>query len=128
MGWFTVFGVIFCLAAFIWAENIVRIFNKEPDMVAMAVDFLRIQIAGYVFMGLGAMVMNILNSVGDTLRAMIIDMANLWGVRIVLAYLLPRFTNLGVYSVRWAIVADALTSVIIFFIYFKTGRWKRKKV
>jgi putative MATE family efflux protein len=128
MGWFTVFGVIFCLAAFIWAENIVRVFNKEPEMVAMAVSFLRIQIAGYVFMGLGAMVMNILNSVGDTLRAMIIDMANLWGVRIILAYLLPKITTLGVYGVRWAIVADAVTTVIIFFIYFKTGRWKRKKV
>jgi putative MATE family efflux protein len=128
MGWFAAFGLVFCLAAFIWAEDIVRVFNNEPAMVAMAVDFLRIQIAGYVFMGLGAVMMNVLNSVGDTLRAMIIDMANLWGVRIVLAYLLPRVTNLGVYGVRWAIVADAVTSVIIFFIYFKTGRWKRKKV
>jgi putative MATE family efflux protein len=128
MGWFAVFGVISCLVGFIWAEDIVRIFNKEPAMVAMAVDFLRIQVVGYVFMGLGAVLMNVLNSVGDTLRAMIIDMANLWGVRIVLAYLLPRITNLGVYGVRWAIVVDAVTSIIIFFIYFKTGRWKRKKV
>jgi putative MATE family efflux protein len=128
MGWFAAFGVIFCLAAFIWAENIVRIFNKEPAMVDLAADFLRIQVAGYVFTGLGAVIMNILNSVGDTLRAMIIDMANLWGVRIVLAYLLPRITNLGVYGVRWAIVVDAVTTIIIFFIYFKTGRWKRKKV
>jgi putative MATE family efflux protein len=128
VGWFTIFSVIFCLAAFFWAEGIVRIFNKEPEMVVMAANFLRIQVAGYVFMGLGALIMNVLNSVGDTLRAMIIDMANLWGVRILLAYLLPRITTLGVYGVRWAIVADALTSVIIFFIYFKTGRWKRKKV
>ena len=128
MGWFAAFGVIFCLAAFIWAEGIVRVFNKEPAMVAVAVNFLRIQIAGYVFMGLGSMIMNVLNSVGDTLRAMIIDMVNLWGVRIVLAFLLPRITNLGVYGVRWAIVADALSSLIIFIIYFKTGRWKRKKV
>jgi Na+-driven multidrug efflux pump len=128
MGWFTVFGVIFCLAAFIWAENIVRIFNKEPAMVDMAAEFLRIQVAGYVFMGLGSVMMNVLNSVGDTLRAMIIDMANLWGVRILLAYLLPRITNLGVYGIRWAIVVDTVTTIIIFFIYFKTGRWKRKKV
>ena len=97
-------------------------------MVAMAANFLRIQVAGYIFMGLGSLIMNVLNSVGDTLRAMIIDMANLWGVRILLAYLLPRITNLGVYGVRWAIVADAFTSVIIFIIYFKAGRWQRKKV
>jgi len=128
MGWFAIFGVIFCLAAFFWAEGIVRIFNKEPDMVAMAVNFLRIQVVGYLFMGLGAIFMNVLNSVGDTLRAMIIDMVNLWGVRILLAFLLPRISTLGVYGVRWAIVADAVSSVIMFGIYFKLGRWKRKKV
>jgi putative MATE family efflux protein len=128
MGWFAAFGAAFCLAAFIWAGDIVKIFNREPDMVAIAVNFLWIQVSGYLFMGLGALIMNVLNSVGDTLRAMIIDMVNLWGVRIVLAYLLPRVTNLGVYGVRWSIVADAVSSVIMFGIYFKLGWWKRKKV
>jgi Na+-driven multidrug efflux pump len=106
----------------------VRIFNSEPELVTMAANFLRIQCAGYIFMGLGMIIMNVLNNVGDTLRAMLIDMANLWGVRIVLAYFLPKITNLGVYGVRWAIVADAISSIIIFVIYFKAGIWKRKKV
>lgn len=94
----------------------------------MAAKFLRIQAISYLFTGLGAVIQNILNSVGDTLNTMLIYMVNLWGVRILLAFLLPRNTSLGVYGVRWAIVAGAITSVIMFIIYFKIGRWKRIKV
>jgi Na+-driven multidrug efflux pump len=59
---------------------------------------------------------------------MIIDMTNLWGVRLLLAFWLPKITTLGVYGVRWAIVADALSSAIMFVIYLKIGNWKRKRV
>jgi putative MATE family efflux protein len=128
IGWFTGAYLVLSVLGLVFTDGIVRIFNTEPGLVSMASNFLKIQISGYVLMGIGAIIMNVLNSVGDTLRAMLIDMANLWGVRIVLAYLLPRVTNLGVYGIRWAIVADALSSVIIFVIYLMAGRWKRKKV
>ena len=45
-----------------------------------------------------------------------------------LAILLPHLANLGVYGVRWALVADTVSSAIIFIIYFRSGRWKRKKI
>jgi putative MATE family efflux protein len=128
IGWFTGVMIVLALALFIWAHSIVRVFNSEPDMVEMAAKFLRIQAISYLFTGLGAVVQNILNSVGDTLNTMLIYMVNLWGVRILLAYMLPKYTNLGVFGVRWAIVAGAVTSLIMFMIYFRIGRWKRQKV
>lgn len=126
--WFTGAYLVLSVLGLIFVDHIVRIFNSEPELVSLASNFLKIQIASYLLTGIGAIFMNVLNSVGDTLRAMLIDMANLWGVRIVLAYLLPKVTNLGVYGVRWAIVVDAVSSFIVFIIYFKAGRWKRKKV
>jgi putative MATE family efflux protein len=128
IGWFTGFIFILLAALFIWADDIVRIFNKEPDMVVIAAAFIRIQAAGYFFTGLGSIIQNVLNSVGDTLKAMLISMINLWGVRITLAYLLPKVTDLGVYGVRWAIVASAVSSAIMYVIYLRSGRWQRKKV
>jgi putative MATE family efflux protein len=126
--WLAGFMVIFTAAVYVWAENIVRIFNNEPEMVDIATKFLRIQAASYLCNGLAMIIMNVLNNVGDTLRAMIIDMTNLWGVRLLLAFWLPKITTLGVYGVRWAIVADALSSAIMFVIYLKIGNWKRKRV
>jgi putative MATE family efflux protein len=128
VGWFTSFIFILLIAVFLWADSIVRIFNNEPEMVAIAANFIRIQAAGYLFTGLGAIISNVLNSVGDTLKAMFISMVNLWGIRISLAFILPRTTNLGVYGVRWAIVAAAISSAIMYVIYLRTGRWQRKKV
>ncbi len=128
VSWLAGFMVILTMAVYFGSNGIVRIFNNEPEMVDIASKFLRIQAASYLFNGLAMIIMNALNNVGDTLRAMIIDMTNLWGVRILLAYILPRVTTLGVYGVRWAIVGDAISSAIMFLIYLRMGRWKRKKV
>jgi putative MATE family efflux protein len=128
IGWFTGVILILSLVLFIWAHDIVRVFNSEPEMVDMGAKFLRIQAVSYLFTGLGAVVQNILNSVGDTLNTMLIYMVNLWGVRILLAYMLPKYTTLGVFGVRWSIVAGAVTSLIMFLVYFRIGRWKRQKV
>jgi Na+-driven multidrug efflux pump len=78
--------------------------------------------------GLMMVMMNVMNAVGDTLIAFIIDIVTMWGIRVPLAILLPKVANLGVYGVRWALVADTVSSAIVFIIYFKSGRWKRKKV
>jgi Na+-driven multidrug efflux pump len=32
------------------------------------------------------------------------------------------------YGIRWALVADTVSSAFIFIIYFQLGRWKHKKV
>ncbi len=112
----------------IWANSIVTIFNAEPGLVDMAGKLLKIQTVSYMFNGLMMVMMSIMNSVGDTLIAFIIDLVTMWGIRVPLAVILPKIANLQVYGVRWALVADTVSSAIIFIIYFKSGRWKRKKV
>jgi len=128
IGWFTSIMFIFSLALFFWAEPVVRIFNAEAELVEIAGKFLRIQIASYMVNGLIMVLMNVLNSVGDTLVSMIIDVVTMWGIRVPLAIFLPKVANLGVYGIRWALVADLVSSAIIFVAYFKLGRWKHKKV
>jgi Na+-driven multidrug efflux pump len=44
------------------------------------------------------------------------------------AFLLSRYTALGAYGIRWAMVASMLVGTIVYFIYFRTGRWKLKMV
>ncbi len=128
VGWFTGIMFIFSVALWFWAEPAVRIFNAEMDLVDMASTFLKIQIASYMVNGLMMVLMNVLNNVGDTLVSMIIDIVTMWGIRVPLAIFLPDVANLGVYGIRWALVADTVSSAIIFIIYFKLGRWKHKKV
>ena len=128
IGIFTSLMFVFSIVVWIWASYIVRLFNAEPDLIDMAGKFLKIQTVSYMCNGLMMVMMSVMNSVGDTLIAFIIDLVTMWGIRVPLAVLLPRVANLGVYGIRWALVADTVSSAIIFIIYFKSGRWKRKKV
>jgi len=128
IGWFTAIMFVLSLVMWTWSEQVIRIFNTEPDLVDMASKFLKIQIVTYMLNGLMIVMMNVMNNVGDTLIAMFIDIGTMWGIRVPLAILLPRIANLGVYGVRWALVADTVSSALIFIIYFKSGRWKRKKI
>jgi putative MATE family efflux protein len=112
----------------IWSGNIISIFNVEPELLKLAVDFLRIAVAGY----LGIAVVNVMqvciSGSGDTLPPMIISMSMLWAIQLPLAFVLSRFSSLGVLGVRWAIVIGFALGAVAYLIYFRLGRWKRKKV
>ncbi len=128
IGWLTGIMAVFSIIIWFWASSIVQVFNPEAELIDLASTFLKIQIASYMCNGLMFVMMNVMNAVGDTLIAFIIDLVTMWGIRVPLAVLLPHVANLGVYGVRWALVADTVSSAIIFIIYFRSGRWKRKKI
>ena len=79
-------------------------------------------------MGLYFVMQTSISGSGDTLPPMLVTLLNFWVVQIPLAYFLPRFTNLGVYGVRWAIVIGWIAGAAAYSIYFWLGRWKRKQV
>ena len=120
--------VICSAAVFFWAENIVRIFNSEPDLVAMTSMFLRIATAGYIFLGVGTVLMQSLSGAGDTVPPMVFGIIAAWGVTVPLAYFLPGIGDIGVNGVRWALVSGFVAQAILSITYFRLGRWKRKKV
>ncbi|MBA7668394.1 hypothetical protein ES703_76504 [subsurface metagenome] len=118
------------VSVLIWfgAEYVVRIFNSEPELVEITCAFMRIQIVGYMVFGMVIVLMQCLNGVGETIVPMLTTLITMWGVQVPLAYVLPRITNLGVYGVRWAIVISNIVRSVIYTVYFKLGRWKRKQV
>jgi putative MATE family efflux protein len=120
--------LIFSAAMAIWAPQLVSIFNSEPGVVEIGTTFLRIAAVGFIFMGFAAVLADCLNGVGDTMIPMIAGLVSMWLMQIPLAYYLPKWTDLGVFGVRWAMVAALAARSITYVIYFKAGRWKRKKI
>ena len=116
------------VAILLWAESIIRIFSTDPGLVETGSIFLRIAAAGYAVVGFTAVFQNCISGAGDTVPPMIVSLVIIWLVQIPLAFFLPRVTDLGMYGVRWAIVAGMLVGSVAYVIYFWTGRWKRKKV
>ena len=78
--------------------------------------------------GLVIVLSQCLNGVGDTMIPMLTTLLTMWLVQVPLAFFLPQFTNLGVYGVRVAIVTAIAMRAVIYTAYFRTGRWKHKRV
>jgi Na+-driven multidrug efflux pump len=120
--------IIFSIAILIKAEGIVAIFTGETDLINIGAVFLRIATAGYLVYGIVLVYQEFIASTGDTLPTMIISIAMIWIVQLPLAYYLPGVVNLGVYGIRWAIVASLFAGTILYIIYFILGRWKTRKI
>lgn len=122
------FMIACSLVLLLWPSQIVRIFNSEPEVLEIAVTYVRIAVSGYVVMGFTSTLMNVLSGAGDTVPPMIFSLITAWGVQLPLAFFLPKVGDLGVYGVRWAISSGFIIGSVLFLVYFRTGRWKRKKV
>ncbi|OGO24413.1 MAG: hypothetical protein A2Z28_08335 [Chloroflexi bacterium RBG_16_51_9] len=127
-GLLSVMMLVISIAILIWAEKVILIFSSNPELVETASAFIRIAAAGYLLMGFTSSLQQCISGAGDTLVPMAITLLNMWLVQIPLAYFLPKMTNLGVYGVRWAMVAGMVTAAIAYTIYYRFGRWKRIKV
>jgi Na+-driven multidrug efflux pump len=97
-------------------------------MDATATQFIHIAVAGWALMGFMFVLMNCLQSAGDTLPTMFISIITTWVITIPLAYFLPRYTGWGVIGIRWAMTTSAIVGALANLIYFRTGRWKTRKV
>jgi len=116
------------IVIWLWAESIVGFFNTEPEVVELTSAFLRIAIVSFMVFGIVMVLSESLNGVGDTIVPMVTTLLTMWGMQVPLAYFLPKITPLGVYGVRWAIIAAIVMRAVIYATYFKSGRWKRKRV
>jgi len=123
-----VFMVICSVVLLVWAEKIIRLFNVDPELVKLGSTFLRIAVSGYLGMTVVWIMQNCIPGSGDTMPPMLITLAMLWVVQLPLAFLLSRYTELGMYGVRWAIAAGFIVGAIAYIAYFWQGRWKRKRV
>lgn len=124
----TGFLIICGAAILIFAEKLVSIFDPDPQLIAIGAGFLRIATVGYLVMGLNTALQNCIAGAGDTLPNALISFGMIWLVQIPLTYYLANHTSLGVNGIRWAQVISLFAGSIAFLLYFRSGRWKRKKV
>jgi putative MATE family efflux protein len=132
-GWFATgmvaaFMIICAIVLLLWAENIIGLFNNDPHLIQLGSIFLRIAVVGYLGMSVVYVMQNCISGSGDTLPPMLITLAMLWIIQLPLAIVLSRYTDLGVYGVRWAIVISFIVGAVALGTYFWRGRWKHKRV
>ena len=106
----------------------VGLFSDDPDFIATAVIWLRIQAVAGTLLGGGQVFQQSFNVAGDTLAPMLVTFMSMWVMEIPLAFALSRWTPAAEYGIAAAIAVAMLVRFLLYGGYYFTGRWLRAKV
>jgi Na+-driven multidrug efflux pump len=112
----------------IFAEPLMRLFTNKEDVevVAIGVDYLRIVSPFYLVFSLMFIFNGVLRGAGDTVFPMFITLLALWVIRLPISYWLSlKMDAIGIW---WGIPIAWGFGVMASFLYYKTGKWKKKAV
>lgn len=123
-----IFMASIMIITLVFGKYIISFFTNDEQVKTIAIEALQIMSIGFIFYGIGMVLINTFNGAGDTWTPTGINFFGFWLFQIPLAYVLAKHFNMGPTGVFIAIpVAEtAITLAGIFF--YKRGKWKRVQV
>ena len=105
---------------------LIGMFTDDPEVIRIGAEYLVIVSSFYLIFTAMFIVGAVMRGAGDTLMPMFFTLFSLWIIRIPLAWLFS--SRLGETGIWWAIPAGWAAGLALSFIYYLTGRWKRKVI
>lgn len=118
-----IMSLMACIFIF-FPHYLIRIFTNDPVVIYHASSVLRIEALSQPFFASSIVLSGALRGAGDTRWPLYISMISMWGVRIILAWIMIGRFGLGLKSAWVAMVVDLAVRGILIFIRYKNGRWK----
>lgn len=127
--WYNSFFMALVMLLFLFfSQPIVGIFSTDAQVLNYAVQALQIIGSGYIFYGIGMVMVQALNGAGDTRTPTWINLIGFWLFQIPLAWILAVEVNWGPTGAFVAVpVAETLVALLAWY-YFKLGKWKEVQV
>ena len=125
-------AAFFTVIIFTFPHQIAAFFNKDPLAAALivphTVSYLKIVCFTYIGFALIFAFMGVVRSSGDTIAILILTFISAVLFRIPLAWFLSQKTPLAERGIWTAILISTYVTLILNYFYYKTGRWKSRKL
>lgn len=125
-------NVLFMLSVtvlfFLSSDFLISFFTNDEAIRSVAALSLKIMSTGFVFYGIGMVLVNAFNGSGDTSTPAKINFAGFWLFQIPLAYVLNRTLGMGATGVFIAVPVAETAITVAAFLLFRRGGWKKTKV
>jgi len=123
-----IFMAVVMFIFLLFASPIISIFTSQPEVHRFGVLSMQIIGSGYIFYGIGMVMVQALNGAGDTKTPTWINIVGFWLFQIPFAFLLAKVFKMGPVGAFIAVpVAETLIALVAWY-YFKKGGWKEVKV
>lgn len=121
-------GVCAGLLEFILAEPLARLYSTDPDVIRVSMIVVRGFALIEPFMGIEKVSAAAMRAAGDIKYVLVTAVVALWSFRILIALILTKFTNLGIYGIMVGIFLDFSVRAIMYIVRMKKGKWKYMRV
>jgi putative MATE family efflux protein len=102
------------------------LFTDDPKVLEVAAGYLWYMGPTYIPFALMFVYGGVIRGAGDSMPPLIFSVIALWGARVPLAYFLSR--SMGANGIWLGIGLSATLGVVMHYVYYATGRWKRKVI
>jgi putative MATE family efflux protein len=119
-------SIITTVILIVFRSYVMHIFtnDSETEVIRIGGEYLTIVTSFYLVFATMFTFSGVMRGAGDTLIPMFITLLALWLIRIPVAYFLSG--KVGEIGIWWAVPIGWTAGMIMSFLYYRTGRWKRK--
>jgi len=108
------------------SEFLMNLFTNDRAVIEIGKEYLMIVAGFYVVFSAMFTISGVMRGAGDTLIPMFFTLISLWGVRLPAAWFLSR--ELGENGIWWSMPIGWGVGLILSYIYYLSGNWKKKSV
>ena len=120
-----IFMAIVTVCYLFFGKWLAGIFSNSDEVITIAAEGLKIIVLGYVFFGVGMVMVNAFNGAGDTKTPAYINIVILFILEIPLAYFLAFYLDMKLTGLFIAIAVCHSLHAVISVLIFRKGRWKK---
>lgn len=118
----------FAVISFVFPRWIMGMFFDNPVTIGYGVTMLRILAVSFPFIGAFLMIEEIHMGVGLNTPSMVMNAVHSWAFEVGPILLLTSLLSFDQEAIWWTITAAGIASTIIFYLYYRRGRWLTVKV
>ncbi|MBR5095408.1 MAG: MATE family efflux transporter [Oscillospiraceae bacterium] len=108
---------------FAFAPGMVSIFTKDPQVIRLGSTVLRMVACSEPFYGVSIVTEGMLQGAGKTKVPFVINIAGMWGVRILGTWICTQRLGMGLVSAWGCMIGHNMLLFVLFLCYYLRGRW-----
>lgn len=119
-------NILFSLVIFLIGRQLLGLFTDNPAIIAAGHKIMLFDIFVEIGRGFNHIENNSLRGAGDVFFPMVVSLTSCWTMSILFSYLLGITLGLGLLGCWIAFAMDELFRGIIYYLRFRSGKWKTK--
>jgi putative MATE family efflux protein len=109
---------------FVFSRQLAALYSPDPQVIDLGSTVIKIFAVGEPLLAIMSVVSAVLRGAGDTKYIMYTSIVGIWIFRVFISFLLHKYFALGVIGVWIAIIADFVTRAAMYWVRFRSGKWK----